>query len=160
MNISISKKLREISALIRVFFYPETKHYSGISVVGSKEFRNSVFDALEILEAKAKDFYDFVKVHIGYIMESSRSATSPYTNPPACRISRNDIKRGSVELVIGSLLCGAYRSKLYSDYQKKTGLKKVPRSVWASDDASEVCLNFAYEVLKNMGVSREILDSL
>lgn len=127
-----------------------------IDIYGSKEFKEQVSNALDLLRLKASDEYSTITNYIGRIEQGNKSGMWAERKPPTYEIGDRTAFY-SVTWCAGTIAHDAYHSKLYHDY-KLVKKGPVPSHVWKGETAEIKCLKFQLEVLKKIGAPKHEID--
>ena len=129
-----------------------------IKVVGNNEFITQTEASLEILKNLVPIAFEKIQKYIGTIEQGEFSHMWAFESPPRYEVSDRD-SFYSIKWYAGAIAHETKHSELYQAYQAKYGLP-VPDSVWSSDKAEKICIDYQIDIMKKINAPQFDIDFL
>ncbi|NOQ63808.1 MAG: hypothetical protein GQ582_04790 [Methyloprofundus sp.] len=138
--------------------HDEIKVIEQIKLVGSSEFISNTEASLELLKTSAPVVFAKIQDSIATIEQAEYSHMWAGEEPPRYAVADTD-SFYSTQWYAGAIAHEAKHSELYQAYLAEHGLP-VPDSIWRSDAAEQLCVDYQIEVLKKINAPQFDIDYL
>ena len=143
------KKVRIcLQAIFWFFSLAQTFSSTNVEIIGTREYKQQVIKALELLEKKSPEAYLNVCKYVGRIVESERSGMLAYNTPPTYEMSKVTALY-SVSWCAATIAHDSFHSKLYHDYQKEHN-GPVPPEIWTGIKIEQICMKYQLKVMEQI----------